>query len=1268
MKKRSSLIPLVILPVLAVSLLIWQSDSTLDTGLGFEEALSSSSAPELVPDAGMGSGADPAEIEVADFPAASKEATAMESKAEEEKNILEAFSGWTDRYLAASTGSERAALEQEGIALAKERRPVMKTLIQENPRVAIASATQVDLRESLPQSVRDQMERPVSGRGEFDVWGVVPDLEKEAPDQAVLRRFRTEAENFEAFVYGEWEGVRRQEEVFAHGIALDNLMAFNESPIRVLSQTEAAGYGMTVEDCPVDESLSDVSHVKDGPVIVGETARATMAFCCDEHVSAFEALGNEEFQTLGDGGGFRSLGNRSVLVIRVDFAFDTEDVVSEAAAFQTMLEVDQFFRDSSYRQFAFSTINVTEEVIRLGEDNDDYEEEILEDPGLLHEDARAAAQDLGYPAGYDFVIVAFPGIGYEWAGLGQLGGPNSWVQGGFTGRVVAHELGHNFGLFHAGHWKRSGPFSLANYPVGLARRVEYGNDFDAMGASNNFPNNHFSANFKHIIDWLPTENVVVIETEDEPNDMFRIYRQDGGTLLNPNRKYSIRVDNRDDDGEFPEPPVKDLWIDFRQLFPGSERAMNGVVVQWGDSGSSAGSHLLSMNFGSSSNAALEAPLRVGETFPVPEHELLITPTEVGGTSPNEYVDVAITSGTLMVDLVDPVPDFFVGNPSGTVELPRNGFLELQAEASATGSPLESVQFLVGDDLVLDGVESDPGHFRNSLALAPFDGSTIRVVAVVVNEAGNSIQSQEVMVRVVEADPDAPSISVSADPITADPSEGVFLEAMLGSTDWEEVTVEILVDGKVVFTGIEPPYQTTWVPDEPGIFRIVVVANNGLGDRVESAPVRVTVSEHPLAWRKEASGVGAHLNDVVFAADRFLAVGQNSTVVESASAGVWLDRSGAPSASLNGIAEGPLANSSDDMVPFLVGVGEGGASRISSDGQSWTSLASQTKSRLTDVTYGNGIFVAVGDGGRIRTLAHRDGPWVARSSGVTDKLVGVTFADGKFVAVGQAGRILVSSNGKDWTSSVSGTSMPLHAVAYGSGHFVAVGGMNNQAVALTSPDGIVWSLHDPDIPRVLYGVAHGDGEFAAVGSGGVIARSGDGVGWTQEPTLSTTTLLAVGYGNDHFVAVGRDGVVWRDGAVMTMQNWLAQNFGDDLGDPEIGSSAADPGDFGISNLARYALGMDPHQPERENLPKAVVWSGDDPQNYPAVTFVRQVGADDISFVLEESEDLLTWETVSDAEIVSSTVQGDLETVIMRNSTPLGDDQKAGFLRLQIILAP
>jgi hypothetical protein len=129
---------------------------------------------------------------------------------------------------------------------------------------------------------------------------------------------------------------------------------------------------------------------------------------------------------------------------------------------------------------------------------------------------------------------------------------------------------------------------------------------------------------------------------------------------------------------------------------------------------------------------------------------------------------------------------------------------------------------------------------------------------------------------------------------------------------------------------------------------------------------------------------------------------------------------------------------------------------------WESHGSGVTKTLYGVTYGNGLFVAVGESGTI--LTSPDGiTWTDRSSGVTVYLNGVTYGNGLFVAVGQSGAILTSPNGITWTNRSSGVTNNLYGVTYGSGLFLAAGG-SGMIVTLYSSN---FGKYDPSTNRYTF---------------------------------------------------------------------------------------------------------------------------------------------------------------------------------------------------------
>jgi hypothetical protein len=103
-------------------------------------------------------------------------------------------------------------------------------------------------------------------------------------------------------------------------------------------------------------------------------------------------------------------------------------------------------------------------------------------------DARAAALAAGFdPARYDRVVYVHPDAGCPWSGVTQAA--TVYLNGAMTPHLVAHELGHSFGLGHANltDCKRHGCGAL-----------EYGDPYDTMGTGSG----DFSAQAKFQLGWI----------------------------------------------------------------------------------------------------------------------------------------------------------------------------------------------------------------------------------------------------------------------------------------------------------------------------------------------------------------------------------------------------------------------------------------------------------------------------------------------------------------------------------------------------------------------------------------------------------------------------------------------------------------------------------------------------------------------------------------------------------------------------------------------
>ncbi|MEO8507878.1 MAG: Ig-like domain repeat protein [Betaproteobacteria bacterium] len=92
--------------------------------------------------------------------------------------------------------------------------------------------------------------------------------------------------------------------------------------------------------------------------------------------------------------------------------------------------------------------------------------------------ALAAGFNTNARPGILYVIDSLPSCG--WAGLGYIGWERAYTNGTAALWVVGHELGHNFGLYHAGSLDCGAATILPIAPSGCSV-TEYGDPFDIMG-------------------------------------------------------------------------------------------------------------------------------------------------------------------------------------------------------------------------------------------------------------------------------------------------------------------------------------------------------------------------------------------------------------------------------------------------------------------------------------------------------------------------------------------------------------------------------------------------------------------------------------------------------------------------------------------------------------------------------------------------------------------------------------------------------------------
>jgi hypothetical protein len=302
-------------------------------------------------------------------------------------------------------------------------------------------------------------------------------------------------------------------------------------------------------------------------------------------------------------------GPRKTAVILVNFATDatpqpwTPDVVRQRV-FTASNSTSAFYSEESYGDVSLTG--------KLHADGDVFGWYTIPGPtagcdvDAWATQAKAAAAADGFSAtGYQHIVYAFP---YQascggWAGLGELPGRQSWMNGNTSVRVVAHELGHNMGLHHASSLTCSAGGATVAYSS-TCSPDEYGDPFDVMGSSSR----HNNAWHLKQIGFMASSNVATVSTSGTYTITSAIARGTAGQTqllrvpiagTSPQRYYDLEV--RGTGGVFDN-------------FASTSPAVNGVTIHVDpDPSVITQSQLLDATPGSPSGFS-DAPLAAGRSF------------------------------------------------------------------------------------------------------------------------------------------------------------------------------------------------------------------------------------------------------------------------------------------------------------------------------------------------------------------------------------------------------------------------------------------------------------------------------------------------------------------------------------------------------------------------------------------------------------------------------------------------------------------------------
>jgi hypothetical protein len=239
--------------------------------------------------------------------------------------------------------------------------------------------------------------------------------------------------------------------------------------------------------------------------------------------------------------------------------------------------------------------------------------------------AEADGKDL---TGYQHYIYVFPNVSAcGWAGLADMPGTVSFMNGTLSVKVIAHELGHNLGAHHASALSCTDATGSRVAFSATCTQSEYGDPFDVMGASDR----QSDAFRKVSLGWLAPTSARTVATSG-------IYTLSTASVLASGTR-SLRIPRGTGTGywylELRTP--SGIFDDFLAVDP----AVTGVSVRLaGEYGIGVRTRLIDTV--PSTTTFADAPLQPGRTFTDPDSGISIgTVSVVAGVAD---VQVAFPGG------------------------------------------------------------------------------------------------------------------------------------------------------------------------------------------------------------------------------------------------------------------------------------------------------------------------------------------------------------------------------------------------------------------------------------------------------------------------------------------------------------------------------------------------------------------------------------------------------------------------------------------------
>ena len=285
--------------------------------------------------------------------------------------------------------------------------------------------------------------------------------------------------------------------------------------------------------------------------------------------------------------------------------------------------------------------------------------------------------------------------------------------------------------------------------------------------------------------------------------------------------------------------------------------------------------------------------------------------------------------------------------------------------------------------------------------------------------------------------------------------------------------------------------------------VAVFVKNGEG---------IKVTNNLGEWERLEFGSRNTINDVLWAQDKYVAVGENGLIMISKDGKIWTVVDSKATANLNSIANNGQ---------IFLAVGRKGQVVESKDAISWKRRDLKTNNSLRNIHIEDDGFVVIGDSRYIFFVGENFTRIHSLMLNTGDTLYSIASNEDQVVAVGQRGAIFNGASVYNLRREKSYRNISFRDVIFGKNEFVAVG---DKGAIIVSEDGYKWqnvlSNTGSDLKRITWT----ENKYVVVGEDGVILTSRDSRSWTLKVDGDREDLNCVYWNGKKHIFAGVDGKV------------------------------------------------------------------------------------------------------------------------------------------------